>query len=62
MHQCPECSQVCTCNGDWDDILWPPDSAESELCTHSTTYLCERFDVSLVDELVEDEILAEDPE
>jgi len=29
-HTCPECSQYCTCNGDWDDI----DFGEDLDCRH----------------------------
>ena len=27
-HECPECGQVCHCNGDIDDIVFDDDKAE----------------------------------
>lgn len=33
-HNCPECGEICYCNGDVDDMVWDDDSDEAMTCTH----------------------------
>lgn len=33
-HTCPDCGQMCYCNGDVDDIDWGEASPEANACTH----------------------------
>ena len=33
MHECPECGQMCDCDG--EDIFWDWDTEPAEECTHA---------------------------
>lgn len=45
-HECPECGQYCTCNGDWDDI----DFGIEMDCTHCPA---ESIDIFVTDDDLE---------
>jgi hypothetical protein len=33
-HNCPECRNLCHCQGDIDDVCWDDNSPEAESCVH----------------------------
>ena len=42
MHECPECSQACNCNGDIDDLMLNEESATIN-CKHYLEPDCDGF-------------------
>lgn len=40
MHTCPDCGQACTCNGDFEDLMWDDDSPQAVHCNHVLLERC----------------------